>query len=115
MRRADLEEIDSNIKILDLVGTNNTRIINIYRSFALQHNVAQREKFIKMRNSLNDSSSSSSSSSSNGFHSNWKLLPGHRLDYLSKLKPFNKTYHRNIAIDISVCVQIKQETEKSTR
>ena len=48
------------------------------------------------------------------FHSNSKLLPGHRLDHLSKLKPFTKTYLWNIDINISVGGQIK-ETKKSTR
>ena len=39
VRRRDLEEIDSHIVVLDLVGTNNFRIINVYRSFSPQHNV----------------------------------------------------------------------------
>ena len=45
VRRVDLEGSDSNLIIIDVEGTLNTRLINVYRSFAPQNNVFQREKF----------------------------------------------------------------------
>ena len=45
VRRFDLEGSDSNLIIIDVEGTLNTRLINVYRSFAPQNNVSQREKF----------------------------------------------------------------------
>ena len=40
-RRIDLEGMDLNLIVLDMDGINNIRIINVYRSFAPQHNIAQ--------------------------------------------------------------------------
>ena len=45
IRRVDLEGIDSNLLILNPKGEDECRIINVYRSFAPQHNIGQREKF----------------------------------------------------------------------
>ena len=45
IRRRDLEGVNSNLLILDLVGSNPVRLINVYRSFSPQHNINQREKF----------------------------------------------------------------------
>ena len=45
IRRRDLEGVNSNLLILDLVGSNPVRIINVYRSFSPQHNINQRDKF----------------------------------------------------------------------
>ena len=45
LRRNDLEGVDSNLVIIDIVGINQTRIINVYRSFNPQNNVSQRDKF----------------------------------------------------------------------
>ena len=45
LRRNDLEGADSNLVIIDIVGINQTRIINVYRSFNPQNNVSQRDKF----------------------------------------------------------------------
>ena len=44
-RKFELEGTDSNLIIIDVEGTVNTRIINVYRSFAPQNNISQREKF----------------------------------------------------------------------
>ena len=40
-----LEGVDSNLIIIDIEGTNPTRIINLYRSFNPQNGVSQRGKF----------------------------------------------------------------------
>ena len=45
VRRYDLEGTDSNMIIIDVEGTLNTRLINVYRSFAPQNGISQREKF----------------------------------------------------------------------
>ena len=45
IRRRDLEGVNSNLLILDLVGWNPVQLINVYRSFSLQHNINQRDKF----------------------------------------------------------------------
>ena len=45
IRRRDLEGVDSNLMVLDLVGDDNWRIINLYRSFSPQNITTQREKF----------------------------------------------------------------------
>ena len=45
VRRSELEGVDSNIVIIDLDGDLNIRLINVYRSFAPQNGVSQREKF----------------------------------------------------------------------
>ena len=45
VRRCDLEGSDSNLIVIDLEGTLNTRLINIYRSFAPQNGISQRDKF----------------------------------------------------------------------
>ena len=45
VRKNTLEGIDSNLIIIDIQNDVTTRIINIYRSFAPQSNVGQREKF----------------------------------------------------------------------
>ena len=45
IRRQDLEGCDSNLVIIDIEGTLNTRLINVYRSFSPQNGVSQREKF----------------------------------------------------------------------
>ena len=45
VRRLDLEGCDSNLIIIDLEGDLNIRLINVYRSFAPQSGVSQREKF----------------------------------------------------------------------
>ena len=45
IRRKDLEGVDSNLIIIDLVGSVQKRIINVYRSFSPQHNITQRDKF----------------------------------------------------------------------
>ena len=37
---------DSNIIVIDLKGVKKWRLINVYRSFAPQHNVTQRDKFV---------------------------------------------------------------------
>ena len=45
-RRCDnLEGIDSNLIIIDILGSSTTRIINVYRSFNPQNGISQREKF----------------------------------------------------------------------
>ena len=46
VRRRDLEGNDSNIIVIDLEGDKKWRLINVYRSFAPQHNVTQRDKFV---------------------------------------------------------------------
>ena len=46
VRRQDLEGVDSNLIIIDIEGTVNTRLINVYRSFAPQNGVSEREKFM---------------------------------------------------------------------
>ena len=46
LRRKELEGNDCNLLIIDLLGINELRVINIYRSFAPQHNISQRDKFI---------------------------------------------------------------------
>ena len=45
VRRSDLEGTDSNLIIIDIEGSLNTRLINVYRSFAPQNGVSQRDKF----------------------------------------------------------------------
>ena len=46
VRRKNLEGLDSYVMILDLVGRNKVRIISVvYRSFAPQNGVTQRDKF----------------------------------------------------------------------
>ena len=45
VRRYNLEGTDSNMIIIDVEGTLNTRLINVYRSFAPQNGISQREKF----------------------------------------------------------------------
>ena len=45
VRKRELEGKDSNIVIIDLDGALNIRLINVYRSFAPQNKVPQREKF----------------------------------------------------------------------
>ena len=45
VRRIALEGINSNLIIIDIQDDVTTRIINLYRSFAPQNNVGQREKF----------------------------------------------------------------------
>ena len=45
VRRYDLEGLDSNLIIIDLEGTLNIRLVNVYRSFAPQNGILQREKF----------------------------------------------------------------------
>ena len=45
VRRFDLEGKDSNLIIIDVEGTLNTRLINVYRLFTPQNNMSQREKF----------------------------------------------------------------------
>ena len=45
VRRTDLEGINSNLIIIDLEGTSQSRIINVYRSFSTQTGTTQREKF----------------------------------------------------------------------
>ena len=44
-RNLALEGVDSNLIIIDIEGTNPTRIINLYRSFNPQNGVSQRGKF----------------------------------------------------------------------
>ena len=45
VRRCDLEGSDSKLIVIDLEGTLNTRLINVYRSFAPQNGISQRDKF----------------------------------------------------------------------
>ena len=45
LRRSDLEGTDSNLIIIDIEGSLNTRLINVYRAFAPQNGVSQRDKF----------------------------------------------------------------------
>ena len=45
MRKIELEGEDSNLIIIDIMGSSQCRIINIYRSFSPQHGVSQRDKF----------------------------------------------------------------------
>ena len=47
IRRSDLEGTDSNLVIVDLKGSMNIRLINIYRSYSPQHGMGQRDKFIQ--------------------------------------------------------------------
>ena len=44
-RKNNLDGTNSNIMIVDIIHSVTTRVINIYRSFAPQNNVKQREKF----------------------------------------------------------------------
>ena len=44
-RKLTLEGVDSNLIIIDIEGSNPTRIINVYRSFNPQNVQSQREKF----------------------------------------------------------------------
>ena len=46
VRRGDLEGFDSNLMVMDLMGPNQVRIINVYRSFSPQHYTNQRDKFL---------------------------------------------------------------------
>ena len=45
VRRANLEGSNSNLLVIDILHGSTTRIINLYRSFAPQDNIGQREKF----------------------------------------------------------------------
>ena len=45
VRKIELEGEDSNLIIIDLMGSSQCWIINIYRSFSPQHGVSQRDKF----------------------------------------------------------------------
>ena len=47
IRRRDLERTDSNLVIIDLKGSMNLQLINIYRSYSPQHGMGQRDKFIQ--------------------------------------------------------------------
>ena len=40
-----LSRVDSNLIVLDLMGSSQVRIINFYRSFSPQHYTSQRDKF----------------------------------------------------------------------
>ena len=46
IRRVDLEGDDSNLMVIDLVGDNKFKIINVYISFSPQNNIPKRTKFL---------------------------------------------------------------------
>ena len=45
MRKRELEGFDSNLIIIDLLGSSKCKIINVYRKFSPQNGVSQRVKF----------------------------------------------------------------------
>ena len=71
VRRFDLEGLDSNLIIIDLEGTLNTRLINIYRSFAPQNGVSQHEKFKYQLSLINYAISNMSSTLLGDFNLNF--------------------------------------------
>ena len=44
-KQLSLEGVDSNLIIIDIKGSNPSRIINVYKSFNPQNGQSQREKF----------------------------------------------------------------------
>ena len=72
-RQASMEGEDSNLIIIDILGSNTTRIINVYRSFNPQNGISPREKFKYQLNLIREA-----------YVKGTILLGDFNLDYLKK-------------------------------